>query len=409
MSTAKKPTVNARRLLDNLTALAEIGATPEGGVHRVAFSPDDMRARAWVAGRMEQAGIEVHTDAVGNTVGRFPGAEPDLKPIAIGSHTDTVPSGGRYDGALGVLSALEAASALHDAGIRLRHPVEVINFVAEEVGVFGSRVVAGLVSPSRLRQIGWHGRLAVEHLRDAGIDPDRALEAIRPAGSLAAYVELHVEQGGLLERAGLQIGVVEGIVGSRGGTVTFEGEANHAGTTPMALRRDALVMAAPFILDVPETAIEYGIVGTVGILRLQPGASNVIPGRVELSLEIRGMDESVLDVAIAELAVKAEKHGGRLERISGKAAVPCNPQVMETIVAATGSLGLSYQVMPSGAGHDAMSVSSIAGERMGMIFVPSHNGVSHSPVEFTSDEDCVNGARVLLSTLSELDTVLDAE
>lgn len=409
MSTAKKPMVNARRLLDNLTALAEIGATPEGGVHRVAFSPDDMRARAWVAGQMEQAGLEVHTDAVGNTIGRLPGTEPGLKPLALGSHTDTVPSGGRYDGALGVLSALESASALHDAGIRLRHPLEVINFVAEEVGVFGSRMMVGLVSPSRLREIAWHGRLAVEHLRGAGIDPDRALETTRPPDSLAAYVELHVEQGGLLERAGLQIGVVEGIVGSRGGTAIFEGEANHAGTTPMALRRDALVMAAPFILDVRETAIEHGIVGTVGVIRSLPGASNVVPGRVELSLEIRGMDEGVLDVAIAELGRKAERNGGRLEGISGKAAVPCSPQVMETIVAAAGSLGLGYQLMPSGAGHDAMSVSSIAGERMGMIFVPSHNGVSHSPVEFTSDEDCVNGARVLLSTLTELDDVLDAE
>jgi N-carbamoyl-L-amino-acid hydrolase len=222
---------------------------------------------------------------------------------------------------------------------------------------------------------------------------------------LAAYLELHIEQGGNLEAAQVPIGVVEGIVGIRRYSLTFQGYANHAGTTPMANRRDALVMAAPFVLVVPKVAIAHNIVGTVGVLRVEPGAPNVIPGRVELNMEIRGLDEAVLDTAEAELAQLAKESGAKCQRLAHKPSVSSDPRLTEALVAACDELGLSYQRMPSGAGHDAMCMAAIAPQAM--LFVPSRGGVSHSPDEFTEPEDCVAGAQVLLAALLMLDTMLD--
>lgn len=405
-----RPEIDGERLLGDLEALARIGATPQGGVNRIAFSPADLEARQWVEEAMRAAGMEVHRDPAGNTIGTYPGREPGLAPIALGSHTDTVPNGGRYDGALGVLAALASVRALHAAGQRLRHPVEVINFVAEEAtmggGTFGSRAMAGLFDPASIHHEAVDGRPVAEHLRSAGIDPEAVATAARPAGSLAAYVELHIEQGGVLDKAGVPVGVVEGIVGIRRYTAVFEGEANHAGTTPMDGRRDALVMAAPFVLAVREIAVAHGIVGTVGTLRVSPGASNVIPGRVELTAEIRGLDEATLDAAEAALQARAEADGAAFARISAKEPVVSDPAVVAAVETACRDLGLAYRRMPSGAGHDAMCMAAIT--RQGMIFVPSRRGISHSPEEYTAPEDCVTGARVLLGTLLALDAALDS-
>lgn len=403
------PTIDGEHLLRDLAGLAEIGATPEGGVNRLAFSPADREGRAWVAQQMEAAGMALRTDPAGNTIGTYPGHDPDLPPIALGSHTDTVPNGGRYDGALGVLAALACVRALRAADVRLRHPVEVINFVAEEApvggGTFGSRAMAGLIEPGMLDQAAWDGRTVAEHVRDFGMDPARASQAARPAGSLAAYLELHIEQGGTLEASGTQIGIVEGIVGIRRYRVTFTGSANHAGTTPMEIREDALVMAAPFVLAVREIAIEHGIVGTVGMLQVSPGASNVIPGHVELSCEIRGLDDARLDLVEETLRQEAATHGGELSPVSAKAPVASDPLVVAAIAAACERAGLSARQMPSGAGHDAMCMAEIT--KQGMIFVPSQGGVSHAAREYTAPEDCINGAQVLLGALLDLDQRLD--
>ncbi len=404
------PTLDGPRLLEELEALGKIGLGSSGGINRVAYSPADREARAWVQDRMRELGLNVTTDQAGNSIGVYPGEVPHLPPIGLGSHTDTVPEGGRYDGALGVVAAIACVRAVQRAGVRLRHPVEVINFAAEEAtmagATVGSRAMAGLLGHSAVEQVAWDGRPVAEHLRGAGLDPAKISEAQRPKGSLAAYLELHVEQGGMLEAARAPGGVVEGLVGIRRLAVTFHGFANHAGTTPMAARRDALVMAAPYILAVRNLAVSHGIVATVGTLSLQPGAPNVIPGRVELGLEIRALHELELDDAEGHLATQARHAGAEFRHVSSKPPVKSDPRLVEALTEACGELGLRFRRMPSGAGHDAMCIASVAPQAM--LFVPSRGGVSHSRGEYTAPEDCVAGARVLLAALLKLDSRLDS-
>lgn len=274
-------------------------------------------------------------------------------------------------------------------------------------GTIGSRAMAGLLDPQLVHAKAWDGRPVADHLRSAGLDPETVFEARRPQGSVAAFLELHIEQGSSLEAAGLPVGVVQGIVGIRRYTATFRGVANHAGTTPMTDRRDALVMAAPFIIAVRDTAVAHGIVGTVGTLQLQPGAPSVIPGNVDLSVETRGLEERALDHAEAELARRARDTGAEFDRFSAKPPVKSEPRLVAVLTEACDQLGLSYQLMPSGAGHDAMCMAHIAPQAM--LFVPSRGGISHSPQEYTAPESCVAGARVLLAALLELDAILDPE
>jgi N-carbamoyl-L-amino-acid hydrolase len=408
--TSEVVVLDAERLLGDLDHLAKIsGDSKEAGINRVAFSPADMEGRSWVATQMEDLGMEVDLDPAGNTIGVYHGSEEGLSPVALGSHTDSVPDGGKYDGALGVVSGLACVRALRDAGVRLRHPVEVINFSAEEAtiggGTFGSRAMADLLDPTVLDQVAPDGRLVSEHLAEAGLNPGFVTGAVRPEGALAAYMELHAEQGGVLDSAGVSVGTVEGIVGIRRYETTFEGFANHAGTTPMEGRRDALVLAAPFIVGVRDVAVASGIVGTVGSLRLWPGSPNVIPGKAVLSVELRGLREEDLDGAERELRGLAGQSGAGFERTSCKPPVASNPVVLAALESACKDLGLEYRRMVSGAGHDAMCMASIT--RQAMLFVPSKDGVSHSPEEYTDPESCVAGARVLLAALLRLDENLD--
>jgi N-carbamoyl-L-amino-acid hydrolase len=406
--TVARPELDGARLLSDLDHLATIGADPAGGVSRLAYSAADIEARGWVRDTMLGLGMEVRRDEALNVIGRYPGGEEGLKPLALGSHTDTVPSGGRFDGALGVVAALACVRALRDAGVRLRRPVEVIDFAAEEAtlgtGTLGSLAMTGGLTRDALARPAWDGRPAVMHLRDAGLEAGGLNRAVRPRRVVAAYLELHIEQGGVLEAAGLPIGVVEGIAGIRRFAVTFMGRANHAGTTPMSDRRDALVMAAPFVQGVCDAAVEAGVVGTVGTLRVQPGAPSVIPGRVELEAEVRGLEEETLDAVEERLAALAGRLGGELRRTSAKPGVRSAPALVEAIEAACDARGLAHRRMASGAGHDAMVLGRFV--PAAMVFVPSRGGVSHSPDEFTAPERCVDGAKVLLGTLLELDRLL---
>jgi N-carbamoyl-L-amino-acid hydrolase len=401
--------VDGGHLIRDLEALAAIGGGPSGGVSRVAYSPADMQGRDWLDAQMRALGMRVRRDPAGNSIGVYEAAEPAAaaSPIGLGSHTDTVPEGGRFDGALGVLAAVACVRALRDAGRRLRHSVEVINFTSEEAtmagGTIGSRAMAGLLDAAALRAPAWDGQPVAAHLKAAGLDPGAVPHAARPKGSLAAFLELHVEQGGTLAASGDATGAVEGIVGIRRFAVTFSGRANHAGTTPMALRDDALVAAAPFVIAVRDLAVSSGIVATIGNLRIHPGAPNVIPGRVDLDLEIRSLDDRLLDAAERDIAALA---GARaiVRRVSDKSPVMLDATLVRAIEQSCHDLDLRCRRMTSGAGHDTMCIASIA--PAAMIFVPSRGGISHSPEEYTDAERCIAGADVLLSTLLRLDAAL---
>ncbi|MCO5723840.1 Zn-dependent hydrolase [Robiginitalea marina] len=404
--------VNAERLNQTLGQLAEFGRDAQGRPNRVAFSDGDLEARAYVVGLMEEAGLQTSIDAAGNIIGRRPGRNPDLKPIAFGSHIDMVPLGGNYDGCVGSMSAIEVARTLEESGTRTRHPLEVIIFTDEEGGLTGSSALAGVLRPSALGVVNSTGYSIGEGIQRLGGDTTRLKEVIRPEGSLAAFLELHIEQGGLLERKGLDIGVVEGIVGLRWWDVTISGMANHAGTTPMRMRQDALLAASRFIQAVNEEALamEGGQVATVGRIDAYPGAPNVIPGKVLLSLEIRDLSDAVIDTLFDRIQGRAdsiaESSGTQFaftRPYSGKPALTA-PWIQEEIRRAATDLGLSHQQMPSGAGHDAQDMALIC--PVGMIFIPSRGGISHSPEEYSSPEDIANGANVLLKSLLQLDATL---
>jgi N-carbamoyl-L-amino-acid hydrolase len=395
---------------ERIEALSRFGLNGNGGSDRVAFGEHDREARAWFAGLMREAGLEVRTDAAANLIGRRPGRRDDLPPIMFGSHIDTVPNGGRFDGCVGSIGALEAIELLNEHDIETEHPLEVIVFVDEEGGLTGSRAFIGHLGPEALEVVSHSGKTIAEGIRYLGGDPSSLDEAAHGKGDVAAFLELHIEQGGTLEARDIDIGVVEGIVGIEWWEVTIEGFANHAGTTPMRGRRDAVLAGSRFALAVNEivTAEEGAQVGTVGRFAAEPGAPNVIPGRAVLSLELRDLSaEKIwrLFRAIEERAARiAEETGTKIAfRHLDVAAepAPTDPRIQAVIARAAESLGLSHVRMPSGAGHDAQDMARIA--PTGMIFVPSRGGISHSPQEFTSAEDMANGASVLVQSILAID------
>jgi N-carbamoyl-L-amino-acid hydrolase len=403
-------TVNAERLQEHIAGLSRFGANPGGGVSRVAFSDADVAGRAYVTKLMEEAGLKVRVDTAGNIIGRREGSNPKLPAIVLGSHTDSVPSGGNYDGDVGVLGAIEVAQRLHELHIVTRHPLEVVNFTDEEGGLVGSLAISGRIKPGTLDVVSSSGKTVRDGLRAVGGDPDRLTEARRDPSELKAYVELHIEQGGLLEQDRIDIGVVEGIVGIRWWDVTVNGMANHAGTTPMNQRRDALLSASEFVLAVNQVArtMPGRQVATVGRIRAEPGAPNVIPGRVVMSLEVRDLDAAKMQQVFDSIRAKADDIGNArqtpfsFDEIDvGLSPAPTDPRMRRIIAASADALGLTHQAMPSGAGHDAQDMAHIT--PTGMIFVPSAGGISHSPKEYTSPRDMANGANVLLQAVMAID------
>ncbi|MFQ5876675.1 MAG: Zn-dependent hydrolase [Acidobacteriota bacterium] len=402
--------VDRGRIERHILKLSRFGRDPEGGVSRVAYSEADIAGRAYVKDLMRLSGLKVRVDPAGNIIGRREGREAGLRPILFGSHIDSVPGGGNYDGDVGVIGAIECARVLHDRGFTTRHPLEVVVFADEEGGLVGSRAMIGDLTGEALDVVSHGGRTVREGLRAIGGDPDRLGEARRRKGEIEAFLELHIEQGSILHDRGVPIGVVEGIVGINWWDVTIEGLANHAGTTPMNRRRDALLAAAHLVLAVNRvvTGTPGRQVGTVGRIRAEPGAPNVIPGRVVMSLELRDLSSAKIAAvfdAVREQARAIEERTGttiRFDPIDATAEPALtDARVRDLIAESARALGLDYTVLPSGAGHDAQDMARIA--PTGMIFVPSVGGVSHSPDEFTRPEDMANGANVLLQTILRID------
>jgi beta-ureidopropionase / N-carbamoyl-L-amino-acid hydrolase len=405
-----QPTVNADRIQQHITELSKYGKNPEGGVSRVAFSEADISGRDYIKNLMVDAGLAVRVDTAGNILGRRQGTNAMLPAIMIGSHIDSVPKGGNYDGDVGVIGAIEVAQTLKERGVRLKHPLEVVVFADEEGGTVGSLAMAGNLQPDALDIRSHSGKTIRDGIRAIGGDPDRLAEAQRKPDELKAYVELHIEQGAILDESDVDIGVVEGIVGIRWWDVTIEGVPNHAGTTPMDRRRDAMLSAAEFTLAVNRvaTSLPGRQVATVGRIRAEPGAPNVIPGKVVLSLEIRDLAAEKMAAVYNAVRAEADKIARARQtpftfdqlKVASEPA-PTDERLRRIIANAASSLNLTHKAMPSGAGHDAQEMTHIT--PTGMIFVPSVGGVSHSPKELTSQQDMANGANVLLHTVLAID------
>src|SRR6185369_1314427 len=406
--------VNGDRLNYQLKYLAQLGKNPQGGVSRVAYSEADRQGREFVMALMREAKLDVSIDAAGNLIGRREAANSfnaGLPPILFGSHIDSVPEGGNYDGDVGSLAAIEVAQTLAENSLGLRHPIEVIIFQNEEGGLIGSEAVIGALTERELDLVNKSGKTVREGIKFLGGDVSKLASVKREKGSIAAYLELHIEQGGTLEAEKIDIGVVEGIVGINQWEVTVEGFANHAGTTAMNNRRDALLAAAKFVETVNRvvTSMPGRQVGTVGRIQAFPGAPNVIPGKVVLTLELRDLDAAKIQMlyqkirAEAEAIAQASKVTFDYKIINENIPAPTDPRVRAIIDTSAKELGLTTKQMPSGAGHDAQDMARLG--LVGMIFIPSIGGISHSPKEFSRPQDIENGANVLLGALMKVDKI----
>ena len=401
--------VNGKRIMDHIHALGEFGKNPQGGVSRVAYSDADKQGREYVLGLMRAAKLDVTIDAAGNLIGRRAGSANGLQPLLIGSHVDTVPEGGNYDGVVGSMGAIEVAHTLADNNVKMRHPLEVVIFQNEEGGLIGSRAMDGELTEKELDLVSRSGKTIREGITFIGGDHTKLAGVARKKGDIAAYLELHIEQGNVLDNEKIKIGVVEGIVGINWWDVTIEGFANHAGTTAMNNRQDALLAAAKFIEAVNRivTSVPGRQVGTVGRINALPGAPNVIPGKVVLSLELRDLDAAKINMlydkihAEAQQIAAASKTKFEFKEINVNTPAPTDARIRSLISESARELGLSTKSLPSGAGHDAQDMARLG--PVGMIFVPSVGGISHSPREFSHPEDIENGANVLLHTLLRLD------
>ena len=402
--------VNERRIASRIVELSKFGMDDKGHGYRVAYTKGDIAGRAWFIELMKNAGLEVSIDSGGNIIGKRKGKNPVLKPIAFGSHIDMVPDGGNYDGTLGSISALEVIEVLNENKMITEHPLEVLIFAAEEGETVGSKAMIGQLSAEELKQVSESGLTIAEGIRAIGGNPDDIQSCIRKNGDFRAFLELHIEQGAILENENIQIGVVVGIIGRIAWDITVEGVANHAGTTPMSMRHDALLAASKLVIAVNEviTGVKGNQVGTIGKINAFPGAYNVIPGKVTLGLEIRDLSMDKIKMLFSEVENRAAtiakdsktKISFQQQPIVIQPALT-NKALQQTIDASAKALGLTTKFMQSGAFHDSSQMSAIA--PMAMIFVPSVGGISHSYKEFTKTMDMTNGANVLLQTILSID------
>ena len=411
--------INSQRLQGTLEKLSEFGRNPEGGVTRLGFSETDLAARQYVMALMKEAGLEVRIDPAGNIFGLRAGSEK-LPILLFGSHIDSVLHGGNFDGDVGSMGAIEVMRALKDGSVKTRHPLEAVIWTNEEGnhfgrGTLGSGVVSGSLGTEILEVRDQQGLTLGDWLRRYGQNPSHLTDARIPRGALEAYLELHIEQGPNLYEDRVPVGVVQGIVGIKRWDCVVEGFANHAGTTPMNRRKDALAAASKDVLAVRDVvrAEEGRQVGTVGYVKVNPGAVNVIPGRVEFPVELRDLDSKKVDRMWEHIQQKfsgtdkAENVETRCSLVDHSEPARADPKLQAAIREAAKSLSLATTDLPSLAGQDAQEIARIA--PMAMIFVPSKDGISHSPKEFTSWQDVANGAEVLYRSILLLDGKWDTK
>lgn len=402
--------ISSERLAEDFKNLSVIGAGKEGGVTRLAFSDADWEARNIIRQLMIDAGMDVRTDAFGNLIGRRDGLNPEVAPVMMGSHIDSVPNGGNFDGVAGVLAGIEVVRCLEQTV----HPVEVVVFMSEESSRFGmatlgSKAFCGKLSRAQVEQLKDNqGVTLSQAMRQRGLAPERIAEA-RYDKPIKAFLELHIEQGKVLETMGKQVGIVTGIAAPSRFKIIITGQADHSGATPMNMRQDALTAAAEIILLV-ETAAKReghnGTVGTTGIVKAEPGVMNVIPGRVELGVDIRGIAAESKRQVVRDLrAGIAELQAGRGVKVEIITLTDENPveisrEIVEFLENIANDSNYPYMLLPSGAGHDAMHLAELT--LTGMIFVPCRGGISHNPAEWASVEDIAAGAEVLLRAVKQL-------
>ncbi|WP_144460593.1 Zn-dependent hydrolase [Siminovitchia fortis] len=406
--------IDPAELAEKLAGLAEIGRTVGGGVSRFPYKVEEKQAKQLFSGWMEEMGLAVKEDAIGNLFGRLDGENPDLPVVLTGSHLDSVPNGGAFDGPLGCVSSLLAVKALIQSGAPLKRSVELVVFVDEEGtrfnnSLFGSRTLMGEVKKEDLMKFkDQNGKVLYEAMKESGFDPDNISSAYRNPKEIHAFLELHIEQGKRLEAEGKNIGIVNGIAGPVWTSFTFYGETDHAGNTPMEYRKDTVAAAGEFILAVEQMPRIFSetAVATVGKMNIFPNGTNVIAGKTELMVDARDIDENARDRMIAALKNTAkeiaQKRGLSVE-VKEEVKIPpvvVPNKIQEAVREAAETSGLTAINIPSGAGHDAMIMGKYVPS--GMIFVPSLNGKSHSPEEWTSLPDCVNGIQVMKKALKRL-------
>lgn len=405
--------INHERVMRDIAALAEFGALPGGGVSRLAFTAADVAARRYLHDAMVAAGLTVTVDAFGNMRGRRPGRR-DLPPVVLGSHLDSVPEGGRFDGVVGVVGALEVLRVLQENGVATTRPLEVINFSCEEssrfgVGTLGSRVLTGHLSPADMhRYADRDGVTLYEAVRQAGYQPDHIAAARLVPGALHAFLELHIEQGPVLAAENCPIGIVTAIAAPTRFKVTVTGRADHSGNTPMGMRRDALAGASEIVLGVEQAPRHAGgsAVATVGYVRVRPGAMNVVPGEAELGIDIRDIRQDGKQRVVAAVKELLDQVAARrnldihYDILVDETPVKLSKKVIAILEQAARDTGLAYRKMPSGAGHDAMNMAGIT--TAGMIFIPSLGGVSHNPAEDSRPADICTGIGLLLTAAIKL-------
>ena len=403
--------VKESRLKKDLLDLARFGREENGGLMRSALSAADREARRWFKDRMREAGLHVREDEAANLIGRLNSTQgPSDEPcVATGSHIDAVPHGGKFDGALGICAGLEAIRSIQESGILIPCPIELLVFTDEEgghfAGTFGSRAMFNLLSEGEIYRSKSDGQPSLaEDLRRAGKDPNLISQAVRSPAEFRAFLELHIEQGPLLDTMGVPVGIVEGIVGIDRYFIQVKGRPGHAGTIPMHLRDDALVKAARIITAVNDALLAAGsdIVGTIGEMKVYPGAFNIIPGIVDMYLDLRSRNESArLSMRNILQKIIDSVENARIELILSKPGVTMNPTIMQAIMESCEEQGTPFQRIFSGAGHDAMTFATL-GIPTGMIFIPCLEGKSHCPEEDIHFEDAAVGTQILADTMMRI-------
>lgn len=406
--------VNSKRLAENFNRLSTIGAQEHGGITRIAFTDPDWEARAYVIQIMEQAGLCIHMDAFGNIIGRREGRNPDAPVVMLGSHIDSVPDGGNFDGVAGVLGAIEVMQCLEDEAAAFYHPIEVVVFMAEEssrfgVATLGSKVFCGKIKMNELEQfVDQQGVSLSEALTQRNLGAGKSAQA-GYTGEIKSFLELHIEQGKVLETVGKRLGIVTGIAAPTRMRLIVTGQADHSGATPMHMRHDALTAAAEIILSVEKLAeglSQDGIVGTTGIVHAEPGVMNVIPGRVELGIDIRGTVLAAKQLMLSQLQEAIDRMKNRRQVdveimvLTDEKPVALSAEMQEFLQSLCDEHNMPVLHMPSGAGHDAMHMAEIT--HTGLVFIPCRAGISHNPAEWAELADIVSGVELLLAAVRKL-------